>query len=41
MKPVSRHNVSKSRSAGKFSRSTRYTKTANIPVTPMRGGWRF
>lgn len=41
MKPVSRSPVHKKSSAKKFSRHTRKTAGANLPHTPMRGGWRF
>ncbi len=41
MKPVSRHAVSKHRSAKRFGRDTRTVAAANIQHNPMRGGWRL
>lgn len=41
MKPLSRHSVSKGRSAAKFRRNVGRTKKANLRITPMRGGWRL
>lgn len=41
MKPLSRHGVSKGRSAGKFKKSVGRTKSANVAGAPMRGGWRL
>jgi hypothetical protein len=41
MKPLSRHKVSKYRSASKFKRNVRKTKAANMQLNPMRGGWRL
>lgn len=41
MRPVKRSYVNKSASAGQFKRNIQRTKSANIPRTPMRGGWRL
>lgn len=41
MKPLSRHNVNKNRSAAKFRKASGKTKAANMKVAPMRGGWRL
>lgn len=41
MKPLSRHGVSKHRSARKFRKHVSHTKAANLSITPMRGGWRM
>lgn len=41
MKPVSRHRVSKRGSARSFRRQAGRTLGANLPVQPMRGGWRL
>ena len=41
MRPLSRHGVSKHRSAKVFRKHVRRTKAANMSVTPMRGGWRL
>lgn len=40
MRPLSRHPVNKSRSAGKFRRQTRRTNQRNM-AGPMRGGIRL
>lgn len=36
-----RHKVNKSSSARKFRSDTQRTKSANLPRTVMRGGWRL
>nr|QJB19384.1 MAG: hypothetical protein [Microvirus sp.] len=41
MRPLSRSNVSKSRSAAQFRGNVGRTKGANIVVAPMRGGIRL
>lgn len=41
MKPVSRGHVNKHKSAKSFARNTRTTKSANVQMGPMRGGWRL
>jgi hypothetical protein len=42
MRPVSRHSVSKGRSAAQFKRNTRTVAGANMtPHGLMRGGWRL
>jgi hypothetical protein len=41
MKPLSRHSVSKSRSAAQFRGNVSRTKRANITTAPMRGGIRL
>jgi hypothetical protein len=41
MRPLSRHGVNKRRSARKFRKQTMRTKAANMPIAPMRGGWRL
>lgn len=41
MKPLSRHPVNKRHSAAKFRKSTERTKAPNLPIQPMRGGWRL
>lgn len=41
MRPLRRHGVSKSRSAGRFRRDMRRTKAPNVTGAPMRGGWRL
>lgn len=40
MRPVKRHGVNKGRSAAKFRKNIRHTKSPNMTV-PMRGGWRL
>lgn len=41
MRPLSRGHVSKHRSASKFRHHVSTTKRANLPIMPMRGGWRL
>lgn len=41
MKPVSRHYVSKGKSAQKFRRNVSRTKVVNLSPGPMRGGIRL
>lgn len=41
MKPLSRHNVSKSSSAKRFRSDSRRTKAPNLAPPPMRGGFRL
>lgn len=41
MKPVSRHHVSKHKSAKKFRKHSHRVKAANMAPDPMRGGFRF
>lgn len=41
MRPLSRKRVSKSSSARKFRHHTMRTKSANMSLNPMRGGWRL
>ena len=41
MRPLSRHGVSKFRSARKFRKQVSRTKMANLSINPMRGGWRL
>jgi len=41
MKPISRNHVHKGKSAGKFRKNTRHTKSANMKSAPMRGGIRL
>jgi len=41
MRPVRRSGVNKSRSARRFRRDTTRTKSPNMSLTPMRGGWRL
>lgn len=41
MKPVSRHPVSKRRSAKQFRRNVGTVAAANVAGSPMRGGWRL
>lgn len=41
MRPVSRHHVSKLRSAKQFRRNVSKTKGANVAGMPMRGGFRL
>lgn len=41
MRPLKRYGVSKKRSAGKFRKNVKKTKAANLPISPMRGGWRM
>lgn len=41
MRPLSRHGVSKGRSASKFRSQMRRTKAPNVKQGPMRGGWRL
>ena len=41
MRPVKRSRVSKYRSAKRFRRNTMVTKSPNMSLQPMRGGWRL
>lgn len=41
MRPVRRGHVNKHKSAGKFRHAVGKVKAANLPRTPMRGGWRL
>lgn len=41
MRPLSRHGVSKSRSAGQFRRHSRRTNARNLNVGLARGGIRL
>lgn len=41
MKPLSRHSVSKHKSAHRFKKHIKTTAAANMRVNPMRGGFRF
>ena len=41
MRPLKRKHVSKYKSAKAFKATARKTKAANLPVTPMRGGFRL
>lgn len=41
MRPVSRHAVSKHKSARKFNSAARTVAKANTQMGPMRGGWRL
>ena len=41
MKPLSRHSVSKHRSAAQFRGNVSRTKGANVAAAPMRGGIRL
>jgi len=40
MKPLKRKAVSKTKSAKRFKKHVRQTKSANVQA-PMRGGWRM
>lgn len=41
MRPSKRSGVSKRVSAGEFKKNVGRTKSANLPRTVMRGGWRL
>lgn len=41
MRPVKRHGVKKSSSAGTFRRQVAVTKYINLAPPPMRGGYRL
>lgn len=41
MRPSSRSMVNKGASSAKFRSNVGKTKAANLPRTPMRGGWRL
>jgi len=41
MKPLSRHGVSKHKSAKSFKHNISTTASANLRGMPMRGGFRF
>ncbi len=41
MRPLNRKSVSKYKSAKTFRKTATKTKAANLPITPMRGGWRL
>lgn len=41
MRPLHRKHVSKGRSARTFRKHVSRTKAANMPVMPMRGGYRL
>lgn len=41
MRPLNRKPVSKSRSARKFRAGAGRTKSINMKMAPMRGGWRL
>lgn len=41
MRPVKRGFVNKQRSASKFKKDVGRMKSANLPRTVMRGGWRL
>jgi hypothetical protein len=41
MRPLKRSSVSKSKSARRFRNHMRRTKSPNMAITPMRGGWRL
>lgn len=41
MRPLSRSPVNKFKSAKRFKGHVGHTKAANLPVVPMRGGWRL
>lgn len=41
MRPLSRHGVSKSKSAKVFRRHSSRSKAANVRAAPLRGGWRL
>lgn len=41
MKPLSRHGVSKHKSAKRFKSNIKTTAAANMRSNPMRGGFRF
>lgn len=41
MRPLSRGHVSKRRSARVFRKHSMRTKSANMSLNPMRGGWRL
>lgn len=41
MRPTKRSGVSKGRSARQFRRNTTRTKSPNMSLMPMRGGWRL
>jgi hypothetical protein len=41
MRPLSRSHVSKGRSARKFKKNIQRTKSPNMSIKPMRGGWRL
>lgn len=41
MRPLSRSGVSKHRSARRFKRNVMRTKSPNMSLNPMRGGWRL
>jgi hypothetical protein len=41
MKPLIRHNVSKSASARSFRSNAKTTKRQNVAPPPMRGGFRL
>ncbi len=41
MKPLSRHHVSKHKSASKFRHHVSHTKGLNLAPGPMRGGIRL
>jgi len=41
MRPSRRSGVNKRKSAKRFRRDSAHTKSPNMSVTPMRGGWRL
>lgn len=41
MRPVKRYGVSKGSSARHFRHHVGRTKSANVRMNPMRGGWRL
>lgn len=41
MKPVARAPVNKGKSARTFRKKASRTLGANLPIQPMRGGWRM
>lgn len=41
MRPLSRSNVNKSRSARKFKKNVGRSKVVNMAPMPMRGGYRM
>lgn len=41
MRPTKRGFVNKGKSSGQFKKNVSRTKAANLPRTPMRGGWRL
>lgn len=41
MRPLARKHVSKHKSAKTFRHHVSHTKKANLPIMPMRGGWRL